>query len=239
MEWTDRHDTYLCREMLAVGIMKTKKKTVNRAQMWETIAQNLCAYDEPKFVVTKRAVRDRYGKISEKYCKRMSSEENATGISPEQSELDLVLEELIERENLADEETAENKRKAEEEKVKCTEVRKQAMERLADTKRRNEVANDEEKTPKKRRRSGSAAIDFLRSQCEQETQLKQMEMQSRKEEQEAERVRNENAQSRHDSLMQMLIQQQQQQQQQTANFQALISQQNQAMLTLMAQLAKK
>ena len=66
-----------------------------------------------------------------------------------------------------------------------------------------------------------------------------MEMQSRIEEQEVERVRNENAQNRHESLMQMLIQQQQQQQQQTANFQALISQQNQAMLSLMAQLAKK
>ena len=238
MEWTDTHDIYLCREMLAVGIMKTKKKTVHGAQMWETIAQNLCAYDEPKFVVTKRAVRDRYGEISEKYRKRMKTEQNATGISPEQSELDVILEELIERENLVDEETAENKKKVEEEKVKSTEVRKQAMERLADTKRRNEV-DDDDKTPRKRRRSGSAAIDFLRSQCEQETKLKEIEMQSRKEEQEVERVRNENAQNRHESLMQMLIQQQQQQQQQTANFQALISQQNQAMLSLMAQLAKK
>ena len=61
-------------------------------------------------------------------------------------------------------------------------------------------------------------------------------MQTRKTEQEQERARNENAQDRHDSLMQMLIQQQQQQ---TANFQALISQQNQAMLILMAKLAKK
>ena len=102
--------------------------------MWETIAQNLCDYGEPKFVVSQHAVRDRYGKIAEKYRKRISTEANATGISPEQSELDLILEELIEQENLVDEETAENRKKADEEKVKCTEVRKQAMERFADAK---------------------------------------------------------------------------------------------------------
>ncbi len=41
MEWTEIHDIYLCREMLAIGIMETKKKTVHRAQMGETIAKNL------------------------------------------------------------------------------------------------------------------------------------------------------------------------------------------------------
>ncbi len=82
----------------------------------------------------------------------MSSEEKATGISPEESELDRILEELIERESLADEEVAENRHKAEDEKVKVTEVRKQAMERLASTKRRNEVegVDDGKKTPKKK-----------------------------------------------------------------------------------------
>ena len=59
----------------------------------------------------------------------MSNEKKASGISPEkQSELDSLLEDLIERENIAEEEINENQRKVDEEKIKVTEVRQQAME---------------------------------------------------------------------------------------------------------------
>ena len=61
---------HILQEMLAVGIMKTKKKTVQRVQMWDKIAENLCSYDEPKFHVTKRGVRDRYTTIAENYRER-------------------------------------------------------------------------------------------------------------------------------------------------------------------------
>ena len=69
----------------------------------------------------------------------MSNEKKASGISPEkQSELDSLLEDLIERENIAEEEINENQRKVDEEKIKVTEVRQQrAMEKLAETKRRH------------------------------------------------------------------------------------------------------
>ena len=85
----------------------------------------------------------------------MSNEKKASGISPEkQSELDSLLEDLIERENIAEEEINENQRKVDEEKIKVTEVRQQrAMEKLAETKRRQEGAED--KRSKKRSRSGS------------------------------------------------------------------------------------
>lgn len=112
MEWSESHDVYLCREILAVGLMKTKKKTTQRAQLWEQVANNLCAYDDPKFYVTKRAVRDRYAVIISKYRKKVSAEEKASGIAPdEQSELDLLLEDITERENISEEEVNENKRK--------------------------------------------------------------------------------------------------------------------------------
>lgn len=68
----------------------------------------------------------------------MSNEKKASGISPEkQSELDSLLEDLIERENIAEEEINENQRKVDEEKIKVTEVGQQAMEKLAETKRRH------------------------------------------------------------------------------------------------------
>ena len=75
MEWTQVHDVYMCREILSGGLLKTKKKTVQRAQMWDKIAVNLCSCETLKFSVTKRAVRDRYALIAAKYRKKMNAEE--------------------------------------------------------------------------------------------------------------------------------------------------------------------
>ena len=123
MEWSELHEVYLCREILTVGLMKTKKKTTQRAQLWEKIANNLCAYDLPKFYVTKRAVRDRYAAITSKYRKKVSAEEKASGTSTDElSELDSLLEEIIERESIAEEEVSESKRKVDEDKIKAIEV---------------------------------------------------------------------------------------------------------------------
>lgn len=156
----------------------------------------------------------------------MSNEKKASGISPEkQSELDSLLEDLIERENIAEEEINENQRKVDEEKIKVTEVGQQAMEKLAETKRRQEGAED--KPSKKRSRSGSEAIEFLRSQCEK-SKLKEMELESRRKQEEAESIRNENAQKRHEALMQMFTEQQ-----------GMMAQQNQTMMSIIAHMIKK
>ena len=84
------------------------------------------------FVVAQRAVRDRYNVISTKYRKI------ASGIDVQESEIDVLLEELIEREKLSEEEGNEVKRKVEEEKCKATDVRKRAMESLGETNRRKD-----------------------------------------------------------------------------------------------------
>ena len=119
MEWSELHEVYLCREILTVGL----KKTTQRAQLWEKIANNLCAYDLAKFYFTKRAVRDRYAAITSKYRKKVSAEEKASGTSTDElSELDSLLEEIIERESIAEEEVSESKRKVDEDKIKAIEV---------------------------------------------------------------------------------------------------------------------
>ena len=100
MEWSETNDIYLCREILCAELFQTtKKKTVQRAQSWEKIAEKLNGYDNPKFSVSKRAVRDRYGVISAKFRKKNSAEVKATGIAPaEPTELEVLLEDLVERE---------------------------------------------------------------------------------------------------------------------------------------------
>ena len=37
MEWSEAHDVFLCREMLAVNPFKAKRKTTQRTKMWETL----------------------------------------------------------------------------------------------------------------------------------------------------------------------------------------------------------
>ena len=56
------------------------KKKLKR--MWEAIAVSLYSTSWPRFVVTKRSVRDHMAILMKKY-KKMRDEEKASGISPE------------------------------------------------------------------------------------------------------------------------------------------------------------
>ncbi|CAB4012763.1 Hypothetical predicted protein, partial [Paramuricea clavata] len=47
----------------------------------------------PKFIVTQRSVREHLAVLQKKYQKKMRQEEKASGISPEKTELDILLEE--------------------------------------------------------------------------------------------------------------------------------------------------
>ena len=139
MEWTEAHDVFLCREMLVVNPFQYKRKTTQRAKMWETVADHLERIDAPTFKVTVRSVRDRYTLISKKYKKRMQTEKRASGIVPEVSELDVLLEELIELEKLFEEEkNKENEEKTtnKEDRDKAIDIRKKVMETLSETKKR-------------------------------------------------------------------------------------------------------
>jgi hypothetical protein len=47
MEWTKRHDTLLFREILVVNPFQAKKKTTQRALLWQAIAMNLKQLEDP------------------------------------------------------------------------------------------------------------------------------------------------------------------------------------------------
>lgn len=84
-----------------------------------------------------------------KVCK----EENASGILCEESELDQALEEIIDKEKLADEKSSEAKNKEKEEKTAAEERRKTAMERLSQTK--NETRKVKPLEPMQKRAEGA------------------------------------------------------------------------------------
>ena len=72
--------------------------------MWEKIVHHLEQIEEPSFKVSVRSIRDRCTLLAKKFRKRMTSEQKASGISPEMSELDVLVEELTGLEDLSGEE---------------------------------------------------------------------------------------------------------------------------------------
>ena len=187
--------------------MKNKKGTPERGQLWDSIAGNLNAMDYPKFKVAKRSCRDRWTLLRTKYKRRMSEEIQATGIDAEVGELDEIIEDLIRKDAAID--SVKEGKKAEADKKAAEEIRIKAMERFGNTSKRG-GEDGEEGAKKKKRRSGSDAVEFLREKAKLEHSLREEELQLRKDQQ---------------SQTLLILQQQQQM--------------NQALLTLMEKMLPK
>ena len=136
MEWTTEHDILLCREILVVEPYTAKPRTFLKGQLWDKISENLNKLEEPKFVVVQRSVHDRFKLLREKFKKRMTAEKRAKGISPEMSELDAIMEEIIELEDSYTEEHINGsmeKMRKEQDKENANDIRLKAMETLRET----------------------------------------------------------------------------------------------------------
>ena len=85
--------------------------------MWEEITHRLNeneVFGNP--LGSKRAVRDRYSLLAKKYRKKMIEEAKASGISPELTETDKLLEQIIEMFEESDREGGENLQQVEQNK---------------------------------------------------------------------------------------------------------------------------
>ena len=211
-----------------------KEKTVNRAQAWKTIADNLTK--QPDFKVSKRSVRDRFSGLVDKFKKKTSKELSASGISPEPTELDRLLEEITERmevsEQMIDDEDEKARAKVQLEQKQAQDIRLKAMEVLSQTKKRSE---EEQKSSqpkcKKGRSNGSEVVEYLWETANEEMALKEKDVEVRSKQVEKESNRQQLLDQQHHDLMAMLLTQQQQQQQQQQEQQ----QQFMQMQTIMAQ----
>ena len=77
----------------------------------------------------------------------MRSEERASGIDPEMTEIDIMLEEICEKEEIAEQEDETKKKKAKAEKESAEKMRLIAMEKLSESQKRKD--NNEDERPKK------------------------------------------------------------------------------------------
>lgn len=240
------HDVIMCREVLVSEPFNFKPRSPERGKVWEKIAQELNAIEKPKFRVTARAVRDRYSLLITKHAQKLREEEKASGIEVETSELDNLLEEIIEREKNAkakiESQDMDKNKKAEKEKATAEEVRKQAMERMGDTKKR-ENSNDESGVAngkKKVRRSTNDAIDYLKQKSTKDHDLKEKELDLRKRELELAADRQAQAAEQQQTIMKTFMSQMQEQVQQQQSLQAmLMAQQQQQNKILMALIENK
>ena len=207
MEWSDKHDLVLCREVLAMEPYQHPYRSKERGDVWNQIAINLNGLDHPKFKVNKRSVRDRLTLLITKHKAKIRQEENASGIACEETELDQALEEIIDKEKLADEKSSEAKKKEKEEKAAAEEHRQSAMERLGQTKRRNADSETDGAQAKKSRRSSSDVVEYLREKYQRESDQRKEEMELRKMEQQA----SVELQQQQNDMMRLFMQQQQQQ----------------------------
>ena len=80
-----------------------KQGTTERKNVYENINASLNSLTQIKFKVTARSLRDRLRLLTDKCRKREPEEERASGISPEETEIDAALHEIVEHFNQAEE----------------------------------------------------------------------------------------------------------------------------------------
>lgn len=182
MKWSRNHDTIFVREILLQTPWMFRKSSPERGEVWAKISISLNAVESPQFHVSQRAVRDRYLLLEKKHKKKVSEEEKASGISPEESEVDKAMADIITQFDEADatnERLSEDKKKKiEVEAAKAEEMRRVSMETFKESQKRNSEFGEQTKI--KRRASGSDTMSYLKEKAEKEIQLKFEEIELRK-----------------------------------------------------------
>ena len=72
-----------------------KKGSSDRGETWARLAANLNKCSQLIFRVTQRSLRDRYLLLERKHKKKVCDEEKASGISPEETEFDQLMNEIV------------------------------------------------------------------------------------------------------------------------------------------------
>ena len=236
MEWTQDHDLMLLRETAFEDPFQFKKGSPDRGEVWSKIARSLNSSAELKFAVKQRSVRERFALLQAKYKEKNKKDEASSGTSTQMSELDRLLEDITEKEKDSEESrNAAAAKKDNQDREKAESIRKTAMERVSQTKKRQEGTEREAVSTKRRRRGGDDTIEYLREKSEAERKVREQELELKKAEVALQEKRAEQGQTQ----MQEMLRVMQQQQQQSQNMTALLMQQQQHFMNVMQSLLKK
>lgn len=158
---------------------------------------------------------------------------------PEQDELDLLLEDITERERDG---IAKANEKKGQEKATAEDIRNQALERMGQTKKRKSEDGQESKE-RKSRRSSNEALQFMQEKAKSDMTLREEELKIRKKEEETKAAQFTTMFTQQQSVLQAMAQQQApqqaQQQQHNQHMQMLMAQQSQALISALEKLLQK
>ena len=206
MEWSRTKDVALCREVLFSEPYQFRERTVQSVQAWQAIIEKLTTSYQTEFdKLTSRGAKEHLGLLIKNYKKKNAAELRASGISPVVTEVDELLEEIVEKMEFYTAENEKEKEKKKREELNAKDVRLRAMENLSQTMKRKEKEGDENRLPKSRR-SGSELVGYLRERADEEMALR-AKAEEIKQNQISEEVK------RHEDFLRILTEQQNQQQQ--------------------------
>ena len=216
MDWTNEHDILLCREVIVNDPYEFKTGSRERGQCLDKIADILNAIQNPWFKVDQRSIRDRLKKLLKAFITKKNAEERASGINPEYSELDDLLNDINERKHEGEirenKNSEEKNKKVDKERAEAEQVRRMSMERLSETKKRlsTSASTDElEVSPptKRPRSSGGDTIMYLREKSEKDFALREEELRLKRAELEAAKERDSHLQQQSALMLQQCQQQ--------------------------------
>jgi hypothetical protein len=96
MSWTEEKDELLMKQMTGFGIFEHRAGSRERGNVWQNIAEKLNSDERFGAALTTRGARDRFNLLKRRHKAKTSSELKSTGTGgKEQSEFDLILEELV------------------------------------------------------------------------------------------------------------------------------------------------
>ena len=179
MHWSEEKDIILARKIAGSQIFSHRSGSRERGLMWQSIANTLNAYHDLNFIVSGRSVRDRFTLLTRKYKSKTAKEVKGSGIAVEDpTELEQLIEDLVEISEEAElkfiNETEVRKKSQIADQDKAMDIRKTAMEKLGETRKRVSTSEDDESRKSKvKRRSGSDAMDFLQEKIKNDKILQE------------------------------------------------------------------
>lgn len=234
--WNEEKEVILCREILVVEPFRFKKSTKDRGESWTAIAKNLNKVDvAPPFTVDQRAVREHFAALQKRYAKKALDALKESGVSPEVTELDVLMEEIMnkvdEYEKRFLEIDEESKKEKDKEESAAHNIRQKCMETYAETRKRKQLEEGGDAKAKKSRYTGSETIGYLREKAERDHALREQELQVKQNEQQ----NNEKLLEQQQTLLATFQQQQSDQQQLTR---AMMQMQQQTTLAILSMIEK-
>ena len=143
MTWTDEKDFIMLTAMAGEGVFDAKVGSRERGSTWKSVATSLNCHSAQGVNVNQRSMRDRFNILAKRVKAKLSKEERERGGGESGlSETERLAEELIvlsEESEKRNEDQSEAKREAmANENKQALEMRDRALERLGETRKRNE-----------------------------------------------------------------------------------------------------